>query len=59
MDRSSRLLPRSSQPRPAIGPSADAEPTKDVAQDYDDLADDLENGLIEVRHPELLLPRDR
>lgn len=25
-----------------------------VAQDYDDLAEDLERGAIEIRHPELM-----
>jgi hypothetical protein len=25
-----------------------------MAQDYEDLAEDLENGAIEIRHPELL-----
>ena len=32
-----------------------------VAQDYDDIAEDLENGAITIRHPELLpqLKRDR
>jgi len=29
-----------------------------VAQDYDDLAEDLENGAIEIRHPELM-PQNR
>jgi hypothetical protein len=30
-----------------------------MAQDYEDLAVDLENGAIEIRHPELLPQRDR
>ena len=32
-----------------------------VAQDYDDIADDLENGAITIRHAELMpqLKRDR
>jgi hypothetical protein len=30
-----------------------------MAQDYEDLAEDLENGAIEIRHPELLPQRDR
>jgi hypothetical protein len=25
-----------------------------VAEDYDDIADDLENGAITIRHPELM-----
>jgi len=25
-----------------------------VAQDYDDIAEDLEHGAIEIRHPELM-----
>jgi hypothetical protein len=29
-----------------------------VAEDYDDLAEDLENGAIEIRHPELM-PQNR
>jgi hypothetical protein len=28
-----------------------------MAQDYDDLAQDLENGAVEVRHPELMPQR--
>jgi hypothetical protein len=30
-----------------------------VAQDYDDIAEDLENGAVEIRHPEMLPQRDR
>ena len=30
-----------------------------VAQDYDDIAEDLEVGAIEIRHPELLPQRRR
>ena len=28
-----------------------------MARDYDDLAEDLENGAVEIRHPELMLQR--
>jgi hypothetical protein len=28
-----------------------------VAQDYDDIAEDLEGGAIEIRHPELMPQR--
>jgi hypothetical protein len=30
-----------------------------MAQDYEDLAEDLENGAIEIRHPELLPQHNR
>jgi hypothetical protein len=30
-----------------------------MAQDYDDIAEDLENGAIEIRHPELMPQRRR
>ena len=30
-----------------------------VAQDFDDIAEDLENGSVEIRHPELLPQRRR
>jgi dihydroneopterin aldolase len=30
-----------------------------VAQDYADLAEDLENGAVEIRHPELMPQRQR
>lgn len=30
-----------------------------VAQDYDEIADDIEGGVVEVRHPELLPQRSR
>jgi hypothetical protein len=30
-----------------------------VAHDYDELAEDLENGAVEIRHPELLPQRNR
>jgi hypothetical protein len=30
-----------------------------VAHDYDDIAEDLEGGAIEVRHPELMPQRRR
>jgi len=30
----------------------------DMAQDYDDIAEDLENGAIEIRHPELMPQRE-
>jgi hypothetical protein len=29
-----------------------------MARDYDDIAEDLENGAIEIRHPELM-PQQR
>ena len=29
-----------------------------VAQDYDDIAEDIESGAIEIRHPELLPQRN-
>ncbi len=32
---------------------------RDMAQDYDDIAVDLENGAIEIRHPELMPQNDR
>jgi hypothetical protein len=25
-----------------------------VAQDYDDIAEDLENGAVDIKHPEML-----
>jgi hypothetical protein len=30
-----------------------------LAEDYDDIAEDLETGAIEIRHPELLPQRKR
>ena len=30
-----------------------------MAQEYDDLATDLETGAVEIRHPELLSERQR
>jgi hypothetical protein len=30
-----------------------------MAQDYDDIAEDLEGGAIEIRHPELMPQRRR
>jgi hypothetical protein len=33
--------------------------TTEGAQDYDDIAEDLENGAVEIRHPEMLPQRDR
>jgi hypothetical protein len=39
--------------------SAEAERTlARIAQDYDDLAEDLENGAVEIRHPELMPQND-
>jgi hypothetical protein len=32
---------------------------RDMARDYDDVAEDLENGAIEVRHPDLMPQNDR
>ncbi|MGA8759286.1 MAG: hypothetical protein WB611_23855 [Stellaceae bacterium] len=31
---------------------------RQTAQDFDDIAEDLETGAVEVRHPELLPQRD-
>ena len=33
------------------------ETLRQVAQDYDDIAEDLEGGAIEIRHPELMPQR--
>ena len=33
-------------------PAADLLET--IAEDYDDIADDLENGAVSIRHPELM-----
>jgi hypothetical protein len=30
-----------------------------ASRDYDDIAEDLENGAVEIRHPEMLPQRDR
>lgn len=30
-----------------------------VAQDYDDIAEDVENGAVEILHPEMLPQRNR
>jgi hypothetical protein len=30
-----------------------------VAQDYDDIAEDLENGAVDIKHPEMLPQRNR
>ena len=30
-----------------------------MAVDYDDIADDLENGAVDIRHPELMKQPDR
>jgi hypothetical protein len=30
-----------------------------VAQDYDELAEDLKNGAVEIRHPEMLPQKKR
>ena len=30
-----------------------------TARDFEDIADDLETGAVEVRHPDLLRPRSR
>ena len=32
---------------------------RQLAQDFDDIAEDLENGAVEIRHPELLSQRRR
>jgi hypothetical protein len=29
-----------------------------VAQDYDDIAEDLENGAVDIKHPEMLPQRN-
>ena len=63
---SSKLLPGTSWTcAPVSGPDANqsdmTEMLHRMAQDFEDTACDLENGAVDVRHPELLpqLRRDR
>jgi hypothetical protein len=37
-----------------IGTREAAGPLERIAVDYDDIADDLETGAVEIRHPELM-----
>jgi hypothetical protein len=42
-----------------IGRADVARQLQDMAQDYEELAADIESGAIGVRHPELLSPKQR
>jgi len=51
-------LPRQSQPRSALAEAAWQPELKDrlrsLAKDYEEIAEDIETGATEIRHPELL-----
>ena len=46
-----------SRPRAPRGLANTLEMLREMARDYDDIAEDLECGAIEMRHPELMPQR--